>query len=210
MTVPLVATSSGPALRPEQLGPLLKVDVRSLTPETYRVTIQDVAMELEPGVPMVRIAGAVRPLANPPLVRDGHLVVPLQFVSEIVPSAVDNLRWDGRTRQLVVFSFVDRSSGREQVGGAPLGRHQVADPPRTAANTPRAQSPRSKRPRPSSSEQHVVVVDAGHGGPDNGMSGPIGASPEDRIYEKNITLAVAMKLGRELADRRNWYRGPAR
>jgi N-acetylmuramoyl-L-alanine amidase len=39
-------------------------------------------------------------------------------------------------------------------------------------------------------------VDAGHGGVDNGMSGPIGRGP--KIYEKDITLAVANKLGKQL------------
>ena len=47
------------------------------------------------------------------------------------------------------------------------------------------------RPRP------IVVVDAGHGGPDRGMTGPIGkAGP--KIHEKDITLAVAKKLGQAL------------
>jgi N-acetylmuramoyl-L-alanine amidase len=45
----------------------------------------------------------------------------------------------------------------------------------------------------------VIVVDAGHGGPDNGMSGPIGT--RWKIYEKDITLAVAKKLGATLRDR---------
>jgi N-acetylmuramoyl-L-alanine amidase len=44
-----------------------------------------------------------------------------------------------------------------------------------------------------------VIVDAGHGGEDNGMSGPLGGGP--RIYEKNITLSVAKKLGDQLASR---------
>ncbi|HEY5219975.1 MAG TPA: N-acetylmuramoyl-L-alanine amidase [Gemmatimonadaceae bacterium] len=47
--------------------------------------------------------------------------------------------------------------------------------------------------------QRTVVVDAGHGGVDNGMSGPIGGA--HKIYEKNITLQVAMKLGAALTAR---------
>src|SRR5258708_2878436 len=51
----------------------------------------------------------------------------------------------------------------------------------------------SAKPRP------VVIVDAGHGGPDAGMTGPIGKG--SKIYEKNITLAVAKRLGAALTKR---------
>ena len=44
-----------------------------------------------------------------------------------------------------------------------------------------------------------VVVDAGHGGPDNGMHGPIGG--RTTLYEKDITLAVSRRLAAELKDR---------
>lgn len=44
-----------------------------------------------------------------------------------------------------------------------------------------------------------MIVDAGHGGPDNGMSGPIGAPR--KIYEKNITLAVSKQLAKALEQR---------
>jgi N-acetylmuramoyl-L-alanine amidase len=47
--------------------------------------------------------------------------------------------------------------------------------------------------------RHLVIVDAGHGGVDNGMSGPIGGGP--KIYEKNITLAVSRRLGEQLRAR---------
>jgi N-acetylmuramoyl-L-alanine amidase len=52
---------------------------------------------------------------------------------------------------------------------------------------------------PGPAKPRLVVVDAGHGGPDNGMTGPIGAPIS--IYEKNVTLAVAMTLGAELQAR---------
>ena len=56
----------------------------------------------------------------------------------------------------------------------------------TTASAPSAR-PRSKR---------RVVVDAGHGGPDNGMTGPIGG--RNKIREKDITLAVSLELAKSL------------
>ena len=47
--------------------------------------------------------------------------------------------------------------------------------------------------------RRLVVVDAGHGGPDAGMRGPLGQ--RITLYEKDVTLAVAKKLARELAAR---------
>ncbi len=47
--------------------------------------------------------------------------------------------------------------------------------------------------------QRVVVVDAGHGGPDNGMQGPIGVPK--KVKEKDVTLAVAKALRTALEAR---------
>lgn len=55
-------------------------------------------------------------------------------------------------------------------------------------------SPVRATPRPRAKRR--VVVDAGHGGPDNGMTGPIGS--RQKIREKDITLAVSLELARSL------------
>jgi N-acetylmuramoyl-L-alanine amidase len=45
----------------------------------------------------------------------------------------------------------------------------------------------------------MVVIDAGHGGPDNGMTGPIGTP--SWFVEKDVTLGVAKKLAAVLRAR---------
>jgi N-acetylmuramoyl-L-alanine amidase len=64
-----------------------------------------------------------------------------------------------------------------------LQRQIVATPP-----------PSTPKPR-----VYTVVVDAGHGGPDRGMRGPIGATWE--IREKDITLDVSLALREALTAR---------
>ena len=54
-------------------------------------------------------------------------------------------------------------------------------------------------PQPQKPRVFTVVVDAGHGGPDRGMHGPIGADWE--IREKDITLDVAASLRDVLQER---------
>lgn len=53
---------------------------------------------------------------------------------------------------------------------------------------------------PPKAARPIVVVDAGHGGPDRGMTGPMGRGGP-KIHEKDITLAVAKQLGRALRNR---------
>jgi N-acetylmuramoyl-L-alanine amidase len=61
----------------------------------------------------------------------------------------------------------------------------IGGPPATAS-----------RPASRARTKRRVVVDAGHGGPDDGMTGPIGA--RRKIREKDITLAVALELAKSL------------
>lgn len=67
-------------------------------------------------------------------------------------------------------------------------------PPATAAST---QPP--VRGSQTDLRHRVVVVDAGHGGPDGGMSGPLGSTK--KVREKDITLAVALQLQKALEER---------
>ena len=103
-----------------------------------------------------------------------------------------------RRSQLVVFS--------DAVAAAAIAPRQSArDARRRHPHAALASSPSSRRttrvcpPVPVKHNRRTIIVDAGHGGVDNGMTGPIGGGP--KIYEKNITLAVAKKLGEQLESR---------
>ena len=102
--VPLVASESGPLLRPELLAPLVAVTTAREAPGRYRVSVFGVPIGIEVGAATVRTEGLVRQLAVAPVERDGHLLVPLQFVSDILPAFVSNVRWDAAARQLVILS----------------------------------------------------------------------------------------------------------
>ena len=184
LRVPTISTENGPMLRPEALRPLIAIDVKRDSTFWYTLNVWNVRLGLEIGVPVVRVGGEVRPLAAAPIMKDGHLFIPLQLLSEVFPSVVPNTRWDADSAQLVLFTT-------SIPGASPdLPRRAVAsnDAPRARpVPDPRNQRPAERRDR------WTVIVDAGHGGVDNGMSGPIGGGP--KIYEKDITLAVAKKLG---------------
>ena len=185
---------SGPLLDPQALSPIVPVTVRRQSPVAYTLEIAGVRLELEPGLPSVRIGGDVRQLAAAPMVRGSRLLVPLQLVSEVLPDVAVNLRWDPRARALIVFGNekTRAASAAPRRGGSqtPKPVARVASRGAVAPPSPRRETGKLRR---------TVIVDAGHGGPDNGMTGPIGGGP--RIYEKDITLAVAKKLGAALRSR---------
>ncbi|MGH7620525.1 MAG: N-acetylmuramoyl-L-alanine amidase family protein [Gemmatimonadaceae bacterium] len=198
--VPLVASADGPMLRPESLGDVMELEIRRDPSESskYTLNVWGTELKLEAGVPFVRIGDDVRPLAIAPRVQNGQLLVPLQLVSDVFPGVVPNARWDADSGQLVLFAF---ASSKRQNGAAravasddaPVGGGMPI-----SAATSRADD-RRLPPVPPKRYKRTVIVDAGHGGEDNGMTGPLGGGP--RIYEKNITLAVAKKLGDALAQR---------
>ncbi len=191
--VAMVATPAGPMLRPEALAPLLRVDVHHDSSSWYTLEAWGARVQVQAGSRLVRVGSEVRQLTAAPIVSSGRLIVPLQVVSEIFPVFVPNTRWDAEARQLVVFStdiaaptVVQRSASTAKTSEPLTTSVQYDDGVR----------------RPPAASKHGrlrVIVDAGHGGVDNGMTGPIGGGP--KIYEKDITLAVAKKLGARLQAR---------
>jgi N-acetylmuramoyl-L-alanine amidase len=175
--IPLVETRTGPMVAPEALAPIVPVTVRRLSSTAYVVRVKNAEVRVWPGMRFVSLAGGWQQLADAPEVDGDRLLVPLQFIAEVVPNALGNgVIWDDGRAELRVFSKV-------AVKGTRAGGRPEAEEPRAA--------PRRARPG-----RWRVVVDAGHGGPDAGMSGPIGGS--FTVYEKDITLSIARRVGNRL------------
>ncbi|HEY9518116.1 MAG TPA: N-acetylmuramoyl-L-alanine amidase [Gemmatimonadales bacterium] len=125
------------------------------------------------GAPLYTFEGKLRPLAGAASVRRDTLLLPIQFLSEVLPRSLGNrFRYDARAARLVDNAPV-----------AVRPRVEAADPNRL---------PNGLR------KGHVVTVDAGHGGVDPGNPGlyfPRG------VREKHVTLEIALLLRDELRQR---------
>jgi N-acetylmuramoyl-L-alanine amidase len=192
--VTTVASANGPMIRPDALP--FPVQVHRDSASFYTLEIYGTRLQLQLGATLVRVGDEVIPLASAPVEQNGKLLVPVQLVSDVFPSVVPNTRWDADAGQLLVFGSSLPGGDTPPRQAAP-SRSTSADlsAPRPRSSTPDANLP----PIPVKRFRRTVIVDAGHGGVDNGMIGPIGGGP--KVYEKNITLAVSKKLGAELQQR---------
>jgi N-acetylmuramoyl-L-alanine amidase len=193
-----VASPDGPMLRPEALAEMLPITVHHDSSAFYTLNVFGARLQIEVGRAIVRIGPDARLLASAPVIRNGQLLIPLQLVSEVFPATVPNTRWDPDTRQLVLFSAGMTSTASKASARGRQAANDEPAPPRRASPAPSTDASRLP-PVPVKHNRRTVIVDAGHGGVDNGMSGPIGGGP--RIYEKNVTLAVATRLGEQLRQR---------
>lgn len=126
-------------------------------------------------------AGDTLPLPSAVVGVRGRVFLPHAFVSDALPRVAGGLIYDARNGELRRFGSV----------GARRPDPTAATSRRVTATSSLPVRPATRSPR-TGARQRIVVVDAGHGGPDNGMSGPIG-SPR-KVFEKDITLAVARQL----------------
>lgn len=198
-TVPAVAhPAGGLALRAdllaEALGGQLLRDAQR--PGRYRLEVGVAGVDLEPGTAFAVVAGDTLPLTADVFRQGGEVYVPLSVASDLLPRLGTGVLFDAD--QLEIRRFAPVVAGARAPAPAPARRPVAApaspgtraEPDRTAVRLP------ASRP---GGRQRVVVVDAGHGGPDNGMSGPIGGGP--KVFEKHITLAVSKQLRRALEER---------
>lgn len=133
-----------------------------------------------------RCGGDVYALAAPPYVARDTLFVPLQWVVDLLPRLVP----EG-------YSYDPERARLAELPSAPPALAVRAAPSSTVASPARA--PAAPRPSAGVRLRHTIAVDAGHGGPDVGMLGPL--KGRRFLREKDVTLAVARDLADELRRR---------
>ncbi len=149
-------------------------------------------------------------------------LVPAEFVIDVLPRYGTGIVWDSDERELRRFSTYARRSASDGAVSTAVPdngeRAPATSPPTKPAATDdgsvlrpdadarpvsiggaiRAPTPSLSTSTSGLSRRRVrsVVIDAGHGGPDNGMSGV--ALNGQRVFEKQITLAIALRVAEEL------------
>ena len=145
----------------------------------YTLVLPRARLDLIDGIPFAKRDSLTIPLGRAPQVRGGQLYLPFQFVSDVIPRYGVGYYYDIPHGVLGTFAA--------QVANRPAAPVQSTNPPPRSTVVPK---PVGRR---------MVVIDAGHGGPDNGMIGPIGTP--SWFVEKDVTLAVAKKLATVLRAR---------
>jgi len=190
-TVPIVATTTGPALRADLVAAPLGGSVRALPNGHFAVQLPGVEFDVAEQVPFARVGDVVLPMRGAPFRDGGVLYVPLQLLVEHLPARGSGVIYDARLGELRLFA---KPAAADVASRArPAAR---ADAPVRRAASPR---PDGVRAASSTRARRRVVIDAGHGGRDAGMHGPIDGGPQ--IHEKDITLAVARRVAAELRAR---------
>lgn len=210
----------GVAMLPaDQLASALGGSFRATDREHYALTVGDSRVSFTAGVPFAGSDTTIVPIPMPPRVVGKDVYVPFVVVSEIVPRFFTGFLYDPDQHELRAFDTSARTvrpasrAGREESGDGrshDSASHESASHESASHDSARDDASEHAssgagiisaadigRPvHPKRAGHHLVVVDAGHGGVDNGMTGPIGNGP--RITEKYITVAVARLVAEAL------------
>lgn len=207
--VPVVFTRTGAVVEGRPLVTALGGKLAAAASDRATVEIEAVRFEFTAGLPFVRVGSEAAPLAGAPQVRNGVWYFPVEFASEVIPRFVPVFSFDraeGELRRAVVTGVISPGdvATLSPAGGAgakvpgavmPTAAASAATPPVVTpppAGPPPATSPARAREPQLAPARPVVVVDAGHGGPDRGMSATL--SRTRKLYEADLTLAVSKRL----------------
>jgi N-acetylmuramoyl-L-alanine amidase len=184
-TVATIPTLSGTYIRADLLAAALGGSAGPASLGRYRMTLGESRIDMTEGVPFLRVGNDVIPILLPPLRSGNTFLIPYQVATSVIPKVASGFNYDAVAREMRIFNTAARRFVETP--------QPALQPP---ASLPSITAPGAARPRRAT--RRLIVVDAGHGGPDNGMTGPIGSGP--RIVEKNVTLAVARLLASELRN----------
>ncbi len=193
--VPIVAhPDGGLAMRADLLTEAIGGQFVADGAGRYHLQVASTRIDVEIGSAFVRLALDTLPVSAPIYRKAGIVFVPYAFASELLPRVVSGVLFDVDRVELRRFGAV--TARRTAAPSAAPAVSTAPTPVSSRAPVVRAEPTRGGS---AGGRQHVVVVDAGHGGIDKGMSGPIG-DPR-KVYEKNITLAIARALKTALERR---------
>jgi N-acetylmuramoyl-L-alanine amidase len=200
VSVPVTIDGGQASVRADALMRAMRGTLITNTNLHYTLVLPRARLDLIDGIPFAKRDSLTIPLTRAPQVRGGVFYLPFQFVSEVIPRfgggyAYDVARAELRVSPLTVSPPTTVATGAPPRPTAPSPA--LTPPSQSSTDLPRAPSPLPPAPRKSG--RHVIVIDAGHGGPDNGMTGPIGGPTW--FVEKDVTLSVAQKLAAILRAR---------
>jgi N-acetylmuramoyl-L-alanine amidase len=194
-SVPVTIDGGQPSVRADALMRAMRGMLITSTNLHYTLSLPRARIDLIDGIPFAKRDTLTIPLSRAPQVRGGQLYLPFQFVTDVIPRYVGGYAYDAALSELRTVTAV--------VGSPAAPIRPPSSPPVSAvtALSPAANKPVPQQPvvitRPRA--RKVVVIDAGHGGPDRGMTGPIGSPAW--FVEKDVTLSVATKLATVLRAR---------
>lgn len=214
-SVPVTISDGQAFVRADLLVKAMRGTLTSGTNLHYTLALPRAHLDLIDGIPFAKFDTMTVPLTRAPQVFSGQLYLPFQFVSEILPRYGGGYYYDVAEGELRTFAqaAISRASPTGALasssGGVSAPAGVVLPSPGNVPPSPSVASPSGavaappvtqRRTRPAVPPvRKVVVIDAGHGGPDNGMTGPIGSPVW--FTEKDVTLSVAKKIAAVLRAR---------
>jgi len=204
-SVPVTISGGEPSVRADVLVKALKGTLITGTNLHYTLALPKARLDLIDGIPFAKLDTLTVPLTRAPQVRGGQLYLPFQFVSEVIPHYAGGYFYDAALAELRTFTVKTQTAVATAPARTPASSTAVTTNQPKPAPVPipvdavASSTPTRVAATPKPRARKLVVIDAGHGGPDNGMRGPIGSSPW--FVEKDVTLSVAKKLESVLRGR---------